>query len=88
MRLDTASQFRRDVRLVQRRGKDLNKLWALVEQLLAAQPLNPRNRPHRLSGPMSGSWECHVESDWLLIWEQTDDALLLVRTGTHADLFE
>ena len=33
-------------------------------------------------------WECHIEPDWLLVWDQEDDALILVRTGTHTDLFD
>lgn len=44
--------------------------------------------PHRLSGEWLGFWECHIESDWLLIYDTTEDAVLLARTGTHADLFE
>ena len=44
-------------------------------------------RPHRLSGQWSESWECHIEPDWLLIWNYRDDALILVRLGSHADLF-
>ena len=65
----------------------MDKLWAIVGRLAADQPLEPRNRRHRLSGNWSQSWECHVEPDWLLIWDQEDEAVTLVRTGTHTDLF-
>ena len=51
------------------------------------QPLEARHRPHRLSGNWSGAWECHLEPDWLLIWTQEADVLVLTRTGTHSDLF-
>ncbi len=88
MRLLTTAQFKRDVRRVSKRGKDLDQLWAIVEKLLARQPLAPRHRPHRLSGQWARFWECHIAPDWLLIWDQQDDALTLVRTGTHADLFD
>jgi mRNA interferase YafQ len=44
--------------------------------------------PHRLSGEWNRLWECHIEPDWLLIWDETEEKLTLVRTGTHADLFE
>ncbi len=87
MRLFTTTRFEKDLRLTQKRGKDIKKLWTVVEQLLSKQSLEPRYRPHRLSGDWSDSWECHVEPDWLLIWNQDDDALTLVRTGTHTDLF-
>ena len=46
-------------------------------------------RPHKLSGQFGSSWECHLKSDWLLIWEQNDTELILLftGTGTHSDLF-
>ena len=37
---------------------------------------------------MKGLWECHIEPDWLLIWDETDEAIILIRNGTHADLFD
>jgi mRNA interferase YafQ len=37
---------------------------------------------------MRGLWECHIEPDWLLIWDDAEDAIILVRTGTHTDLFD
>ena len=87
MRLLTTTRFDRDLRLAQKRGKNVEKLWTIVQRLLAKQPLDLRYRPHRLSGEWFRSWECHIEPDWLLIWDQEDDAITLVRTGTHADLF-
>ena len=89
MRLLTTTRFERDLRRAKRRGKDLNKLWILVDRLLSEQSLDTRNRLHRLSGDWSRFWECHIEPDWLLIWDRTDsDSLTLIRTGSHADLFE
>lgn len=46
-------------------------------------------RPHKLSGKYQGNWECHIEPDWLLIWQQKDLdlILLMVDTGTHSDIF-
>ena len=88
MRLLTTAQFKRDVRRVSKRGKDLDQLWAVVEKLLSKQPLEPRNRPHMLSGRWARFWECHIGPDWLLIWDQQGDALTLVRTGSHTDLFD
>ena len=87
MRLLTTAQFQRDLRRARRRRKDLDKLWTVVERLLSEKHLDPRNRPHRLSGEWSRFWECHIEPDWLLVWDQEDGSLILVRTGTHTDLF-
>ncbi len=87
MFLDTTRQFERDLRRAVRRRKDLALLWAVANKLLAGQPLDPRNRLHRLTGNWVGHWECHIEHDWLLIWRQNDDCILLVATGTHSDLY-
>ena len=88
MRLLTTNRFEKDLKRTGRRGKDLDKLWRVVERLSSRQLLDPRNRPHRLSGDWSAFWECHIEPDRLLIWELAEDVLILVRTGTHADLFD
>ena len=87
MRLLTTSRFEKDLKRANKRGKELDKLWTVIDVLLSGQVLPPRFRPHRLSGQWSECWECHVEPDWLLIWGFRDDALVLVRTGSHADLF-
>ena len=86
MRLLTTKRFERDLGRAKRRGKDLDRLWAVVDLLLQERRLQPRTRPHRLTGPWSGAWECHIEADWLLIW-RWNETLTLVRTGTHSDLF-
>ena len=88
MRLLTTKRFERDLKRAKSRGKDLSKFWPVVDRLLSGRSLEARHRPHRLSGVWSGSWECHIGPDWLLIWTQHEDVLVLVRTGTHADLFD
>jgi mRNA interferase YafQ len=50
-------------------------------------PLESYNRLHRLTGNWAGFWECHIEPDWLLVWELKGDVLILARTGTHSDIF-
>jgi mRNA interferase YafQ len=79
--------FRDDLKRQKRRGKDINDFIAAVELLAEDGALPPAYRAHRLSGEWSGVWECHIEADWLLIYAVTDDEVLLIRTGTHADLF-
>lgn len=87
MRLLTTMRFERDLKRIRKRGKDIEKLQAIVRKLLKGEPLPPRCRAHPLSGEWKGFLECHIEPDWLLIWKQDRDALILVRTGTHSDLF-
>jgi mRNA interferase YafQ len=81
------AQFRRDVKLAQRRGKDISKLRQLILLLAEGQPLPPRYKDHPLSGDWKHYRDCHIESDWLLIYKIEGDDLYLVRTGTHSDLF-
>ena len=87
MRLLTTNRFEKDLKRAIKRGKDLDKLWKIVEQLLNNKPLEKRHRPHPLSGNYPTAWECHPEPDWLLIWNPEVDQLVLSRTGTHSDLF-
>lgn len=80
-------QFRADLKRQKRRGKDVEELIAAVELLAEQGNLPAGYRAHKLSGEWSGVWECHIEPDWLLIYAVTDAEILLIRTGTHADLF-
>ena len=86
--LRTTKQFERDLRRAKRRRKKLDRLWDIAKTLVRGEQLPARCRRHRLSGEWNRLWECHIEPDWLLIWDETDEMLTLVRTGTHADLFE
>lgn len=57
-------------------------------ELLAEHGALPAGyHPHQLSGDWKGVWECHIEEDWLLIYEVTDTEVILIRTGSHSDLF-
>ena len=82
-------QFKQDVKLCKRRGLPLNELWFVVRRLLNGETLEERYRAHVLKGDRKGQWECHIQPDWLLIWEQHDQELILVmlNTGSHSDLF-
>ncbi|MCX4367825.1 MAG: type II toxin-antitoxin system YafQ family toxin [Clostridia bacterium] len=84
------SRFEKDVKQAIKRGKDINKLFDIIEKLSRNEPLETRNRVHMLVGEYSGYWECHIEPDWLLIYEKFDEILVLsaYRTGTHSDLFK
>jgi mRNA interferase YafQ len=83
----SGAQFRRDVRLAQKRGKNMAKLRAIILLLVKGELLPTRYRDHALVGEWSHHRECHIEPDWLLIYKVEGDDLYLVRTGTHSDLF-
>ena len=59
----------------------------VIKKLLVGERLEPQYRAHRLSGDMSPYWECHIEANWLLIWNDDGNTITLIRTGTHSDLF-
>ena len=81
------TQFKKDVKLAQRRGKDINKLRDLIWLLLQGGPLPSHYKDHPLQGRWRQYRDCHIEPDWLLIYKTEGDNLYLVRTGTHSDLF-
>jgi len=56
--------------------------------LAAGRHPPPRHRPHKLGGKYADYWECHIVPDWLLIYQLDDEAVYLVRAGSHAELFE
>ena len=87
LEVERTNQFKKDYRLAIRRGKKLERIESIIDALAKEEPLNPRHRPHRLTGDMEGYWECHVEPDYLMVYEYAPGALILVRLGTHSDLF-
>lgn len=86
-RLLAASAFERDLRRMKRQGKDLDKIDAIVQLLIADKALPSRCRVHPLRSEWEGHWDCHIEPDWVLIYKLIPDALVLVRTGRHSELF-
>ena len=88
-RLRTTNRFEKDVKRCIKRGLDISKLRHAMELLKEEGKLPPMYRPHILRGDRARQWECHIEPDWLLIWEQNDEELILlmINTGSHSDLF-
>jgi mRNA interferase YafQ len=80
--------FKRDLKRLAKRGKDMAKIRAVIDDLCHGRPLADRHVDHALQGEWKGWRDCHVEPDWILIYRRTNDELLLGRTGTHSDLFE
>ncbi len=84
-----SAKFRRDYKRIQKQGKDVKRLLAVVDTLAAEKPLERKYKDHAMNGDFIGHRECHIEPDWLLIYKTEPDALLLTltRTGSHSDLF-
>ena len=81
------SQFKRDVKRMQRQGREVQKLKRVLEALVKGVPLAAKHQDHVLVGQYQGTRECHIERDWLLIYEVGETEIMLIRTGSHSDLF-
>ena len=84
-----SSRFKKDFRRCIKRGLNMKNITDAMDQLAATGTLPAQYRPHKLTGDMRGLWECHIQPDWLMTWQQNDQqlTLLFLQTGTHADLF-
>jgi mRNA interferase YafQ len=80
-------QFDKDVKRMQRHNKNLEKLKIIIRSLVAEESMDTIHREHKLIGNWKGRWECHIESDWLLIYKIEENRIIFERTGTHSDLF-
>lgn len=87
--IKVTGQFKKDLKLAKKQGKNLDKLFDVVERLANGEVLEAKYRDHDLSGDYKGCRECHIDPDWLLIYEFFDDVLVLLlnRVGSHSELF-
>ena len=84
------SQFKKDLKLAKKQRKSLDKLFEVIDILSNGNPLDAKYHDHELTGNYKGTRECHIEPDWLLIYELRDDVLVLMlyRLGSHSELFK
>lgn len=81
-------QFERDIKRIKKRGKNLEKIKIIIRTLLQGDQLDPIHEDHKLIGDYKGRRECHIESDWLLIYKIEENRIIFERTGSHTDLFK
>ena len=88
-KLVVTTAFKRDYKKLVKRKYNLDLLTKIVNSLLNGEKLPLKNKDHALTGNWNGYRECHIEPDWLLIWEQYEEELLMlmINTGSHSDLF-
>jgi mRNA interferase YafQ len=89
-KLSASNKFKKDYKLCLKRGLNENLIDEVILLLEKDGKLPAKYKTHKLSGNYKGFLECHIQSDWLLIWEQNEEIRLisLHRTGTHSDLFK
>ena len=88
--LEYSGQFKKDLKRCLARGCKQSAIQVVIDLLQANGELPQKYRPHRLSGKFAHYWECHIEPDWLLVYDvkETIRLVSLARTGTHSDLFK
>ena len=87
--IEYTGSFKRDYKLALKRGYKEPLIQNIIILLADGTQLPAKNKPHKLTGDYKDCWECHIQPDWLLIWDQNDTIRLITlqRTGTHSDLF-
>ena len=88
--IDFTNRFKKDLKLAEKQGHDVGKLLEVVHRLADDEVLEPKYRDHALTGNYRNYRECHIEPDWLLIYQKVEDVLILVlyRAGSHSELFK
>jgi len=81
------TSFERGIKYFRKKCKDMSKLHKTIELLSVGKSLGKRKNNHKLTGKWKNHWECHIESDWLIIYRIEKDSIVLVKTGTHTNLF-
>ena len=83
------NQFKKEYKKALKQKKPVKKLFSIIEKLAKSEILPESNKDHSLTGDFKGCRECHIEPDWLLIYKQNQEELVLqlMRLGSHSDLF-
>jgi len=81
------TQFKKDFKLCIKRGYNMQQIKSIMKLLESGKQLFEKNKDHNLTGNCVNCRECHIQSDWLLIYQLFDNDIIFVRTGTHSDLF-
>lgn len=90
--IESSGAFRKQLKLMIRRGKEEAEIKTVIVLLANDEPLPPKYRDHALTGNFTGFRDCHIQPDWLLIYQKQNSEdgrgiLRLEATGTHSDLF-
>ena len=86
--IKASATFRRELKKIRKQNKDMSTMQYVVDTLASGEPLPAKYRDHELKGNYKGCRECHVQPDWLLIYQIDENVLrlYLLRTGSHSEL--
>lgn len=83
------TQFKTDLTRIARSGRyQVAELLTVVEALAKERPRPSKHRDHPLAGPWPPYREGHIRPDWWLLYKLEPGRVMVVRTGSHSDLFE
>ncbi len=86
--LQVTKQFKKDINKLRKQRKDIDKLKFVIDTICEGKVFEPKYRDHKLIGSYDKARECHIEPDWLLVYELFENVVKLRRTGSHAELFK
>ncbi|MCM1169023.1 MAG: type II toxin-antitoxin system YafQ family toxin [Bacteroides sp.] len=87
-RLHPTSQYKKDYKRYRNKPAQIKQLFEILEKLQYEELIPEVHKPHMLTGDYAGCMECHIESDFLLIWFDPDtEEIDLLRLGSHSELF-
>jgi mRNA interferase YafQ len=82
-----STQFKKDIKLMEKRRRNIDKIFEIISLLIWEEPLPEYCREHKLHGNLEGFWDCHIEGDWVLLYELDEGKKInFAFTGTHSDL--
>ena len=79
------NQFKKDLKLLEKRHKNMDKIYEIIALLIWGEPLPERCHEHGLSGNYEGLTDCHIEGDWIMIYRKSEVKVVFYYTGTHSD---
>jgi len=79
------NQFKKDIKLMEKRRKDIDKIYDVMASLIWNEPLPAHCREHGLSGNYEGLTDCHIQGDWVMIYRKSNEKIGFYFTGTHSD---
>lgn len=87
--INYSNRFNKDLKRCKKRGLDIQLIKDVILLLATTGTLPQQYHPHKLVNQKLNIWECHIQPDWIMTWQQNDTelTLLFLQTGTHSDLF-
>ena len=82
-------KFKKEFALAEKRGMNMEKIIEVMDIIINEKSLPPERRNHPLQGEWEGAFDCHIQGDWVLIYEpdKMTGIVTFHRTGSHSDLF-